>query len=165
MRRFIWRHGWLFIDQFLYFTHHFARYLTDNIIIRPPGLLLSPGPHSLSLTWSIFVIDGLLKTVGRLRKHDDSLRNDSGQQVSSFCGRVAVVAVVFFSVYPAQSCRAMSCLFFQQWRCWRVNACPDYEPETVVGLSGSRRRFWFSLRLRRLFLSGVREFFRSAAWR
>ena len=72
----ILKHGWLFIDEF-FIQHHFARYLSNKY--RHPQrfyfylLILIP----LSLPWTAFLIDGLVKArKWRLRSTDsvDRLR-------------------------------------------------------------------------------------------
>jgi 4-amino-4-deoxy-L-arabinose transferase-like glycosyltransferase len=54
----IWRHGWLFIDQF-FIQHHFVRYVSNKYHHWRPVyyyLLVIP---LLALPWSAFLIDGL----------------------------------------------------------------------------------------------------------
>jgi 4-amino-4-deoxy-L-arabinose transferase-like glycosyltransferase len=56
----IWRHGWLFIDQF-FIQHHFARYVSNKYRHSQPVyfyLLIVP---LLALPWTAFLIDGLLQ--------------------------------------------------------------------------------------------------------
>jgi 4-amino-4-deoxy-L-arabinose transferase-like glycosyltransferase len=56
----IWRHGWLFIDQF-FIQHHFARYVSNKYHHSQPVyfyLLIVP---LLALPWTAFLIDGLLQ--------------------------------------------------------------------------------------------------------
>jgi len=56
----IWRHGWLFVDQF-FIQHHFARYVSNKYHHWRPVyyyLLVIP---LLALPWSAFLIDGLLQ--------------------------------------------------------------------------------------------------------
>jgi 4-amino-4-deoxy-L-arabinose transferase-like glycosyltransferase len=93
----VWRHGWLFIDQF-FIQHHFARYLTDKYHHPAPVyyylLVLIP----LSLPWSVFVIEGLLKTVSRLRQRDDSLRTDPVNKLRVFAAAWLLLPLVFFSL-------------------------------------------------------------------
>jgi 4-amino-4-deoxy-L-arabinose transferase-like glycosyltransferase len=93
----IWRHGWLFVDQF-FIQHHFARYLTDKYHHPAPVyyylLVLVP----LSLPWSVFVIEGLLKTVSRLRRRDDSLRTDPVNKFKVFAAAWILLPLVFFSL-------------------------------------------------------------------
>jgi len=85
--------------------------------------------------------DGLLKTVGRLRKHDDSLRNDPVNKFRVFAAAWLLLPLVFSVIQLKVAGLCPAC--FSSMALLAVNACPRLRTETVVGLSGSRRRFGF----------------------
>ncbi len=68
----ILRHGWPFIDEF-FIQHHFARYLSNKYRHPQPFyfylLILIP----LSLPWTAFLIEGLVKTRSWRLRSTDSL--------------------------------------------------------------------------------------------
>ena len=61
----IWRHGWLFIDQF-FIQQHFSRFLTNNYHHPAPVYYYLLIFILLTLPWSGFVIEGILKTSKRV---------------------------------------------------------------------------------------------------
>jgi len=93
----IWRHGWLFIDQF-FIQHHFARYLTDKYHHPAPVyyylLIFIP----LTLPWSAFVIQGILKAVKQLWQRDDPLNLDPMGKFRAFTIAWLFLPLVFFSL-------------------------------------------------------------------
>jgi 4-amino-4-deoxy-L-arabinose transferase-like glycosyltransferase len=54
----IWRHGWLFIDQF-FVQHHFARYVSNKYHHAQPLYYYLIVVPLLALPWTAFLIDGL----------------------------------------------------------------------------------------------------------
>src|SRR6476646_6464954 len=54
----IWRHGWLFIDQF-FIQHHFARYLSNKYHHAQPVYYYLIVVPLLTLPWTAFLIAGL----------------------------------------------------------------------------------------------------------
>ncbi len=92
----IWRHGWLFIDQF-FIQHHFARYLTDKYNHPAPIYYYLLTFIPLTLPWSLFVIDRLWKTVIRLRRRDESLRTDPANKFRVFTAVWLLLPLIFFS--------------------------------------------------------------------
>ena len=93
----IWRHGWLFIDQF-FIQHHFARYLSDKYHHPAPVYYYLVVFIPLTLPWSAFVIQGLLQTVNRLRQRDESLRTDPLNKFRVFTAAWLLLPLVFFSL-------------------------------------------------------------------
>lgn len=87
----ILKHGWPFIDEF-FVQHHFARYLSNKYRHPQPFyfyfLILIP----LSLPWTAFLIDGLVKVPKwRLRS------NDLLDRLQVFALAWLLVPLVFFS--------------------------------------------------------------------
>ena len=90
----IWRHGWLFIDQF-FIQHHFARYVSNKYHHKQPVyfyLLIVP---LLALPWTAFLIDGLMQIKSRLW-HADAALGDRAAQNSS---RLTTFALAWF-IFP-----------------------------------------------------------------
>ena len=56
----IWRHGWLFIDQF-FVQHHFARYVSNKYHHSQPVYYYLIVVLLLALPWTAFLIDALLQ--------------------------------------------------------------------------------------------------------
>jgi 4-amino-4-deoxy-L-arabinose transferase-like glycosyltransferase len=87
----IFKHGWPFIDEF-FIQHHFARYLSNKYRHPQPFyfylLILIP----LSLPWTAFLIEGLLKTArSRFRS------NDSADRLQVFALAWLLMPLAFFS--------------------------------------------------------------------
>lgn len=57
------RHGWLFIDQF-FIQHHFARYFSNKYQHPQPVYFYGPVMLMLSVPWTLFLIDALIKAKG-----------------------------------------------------------------------------------------------------
>jgi 4-amino-4-deoxy-L-arabinose transferase-like glycosyltransferase len=57
------RHGWLFIDQF-FIQHHFARYFSNKYQHPQPIYFYVPVILMLSVPWTLFLIDALIKAKG-----------------------------------------------------------------------------------------------------
>ena len=91
------RHGWLFIDQF-FIQQHFARFLTDKYHHSAPVyyyfLIFIP----LTLPWSAFVIEGILKAAKRLWRRDDPLSSDPENRFRAFTIAWLLLPLVFFSL-------------------------------------------------------------------
>ncbi len=87
----ILRHGWPFIDEF-FIQHHFARYLSNKYRHPQPFyfylLILIP----LSLPWTAFLIEGLVKTRS-LRLHS----TDSVDRLRVFALAWLLMPLAFFS--------------------------------------------------------------------
>ena len=56
----IWRHGWLFIDQF-FIQHHFARYVSNKYHHSRPVYYYLVVIPLLALPWSAFLFDALVR--------------------------------------------------------------------------------------------------------
>jgi 4-amino-4-deoxy-L-arabinose transferase-like glycosyltransferase len=56
----IWRHGWLFIDQF-FIQHHFARYISDKYHHSQPVYFYLLVVPLMALPWTAFLLRGLLQ--------------------------------------------------------------------------------------------------------
>ena len=96
------QHGWPFIDEF-FIQHHFARYLSNKYHHPQPFyfylLILIP----LSLPWTAFLIEGLVKSRSwRLRA------NDSVDRLRVFALAWLLMPLVFFS-FSDQSCPDTFC--------------------------------------------------------
>ena len=96
----IWRHGWLFIDQF-FIQHHFARYISNKYHHSQPVyfyLLVLP---LLALPWTAFLVDGLWQFKSRLW-HADAEAGDRASQSSrrlmNFTLAWFIFPLVFFSL-------------------------------------------------------------------
>ena len=95
----IWRHGWLFIDQF-FIQHHFARYISNKYHHSQPVyfyLLVLP---LLALPWTVFLISGLLQFKSRLWQTgaapgDRATQNSS--RLMTFALAWFIFPLVFFS--------------------------------------------------------------------
>ncbi len=87
----ILKHGWSFVDEF-FIQHHFARYLSNKYRHPQPFyfylLILVP----LSVPWTVFLVEGLVKAARwRFRS------NDSLDRLRVFALAWLLVPVVFFS--------------------------------------------------------------------
>jgi len=93
----IWRHGWLFIDQF-FIQHHFARYISDKYHHSQPiyfYLLIVP---MLALPWTAFLLNGLLQFKSWLWHADAGDRADqSSRRLMTFALAWFIFPLVFFS--------------------------------------------------------------------
>jgi 4-amino-4-deoxy-L-arabinose transferase-like glycosyltransferase len=90
----IWRHGWLFVDQF-FIQHHFARYISNKYHHSQPVyfyLLVLP---LLALPWTAFLVNGLMQFKPWLW-HAGAEIGDRADQSSS---RLMTFAVAWF-VFP-----------------------------------------------------------------
>src|SRR5258705_7534148 len=56
----IWRHGWLFVDQF-FIQHHFARYISNKYHHKQPVYFYLLVVPLLALPWTAFLINGLIQ--------------------------------------------------------------------------------------------------------
>jgi 4-amino-4-deoxy-L-arabinose transferase-like glycosyltransferase len=91
----IWKHGWLFVDQF-FVQQHFARYVTNKY--RHPGplyyyLIVIP---LLALPWSVFLIEGIVSIRTWRWRLDDPLI-DPINKLRLFVLAWLAVPLVFFS--------------------------------------------------------------------
>ena len=90
----IWRHGWLFIDQF-FIQHHFARYISNKYHHKQPVYFYLLVVPLLALPWTAFLIDGLLQLKSRLW-HADAAIGDQDTQNSN---RLMTFALAWF-IFP-----------------------------------------------------------------
>jgi 4-amino-4-deoxy-L-arabinose transferase-like glycosyltransferase len=90
----IWRHGWLFIDQF-FIQHHFARYISNKYHHKQPVYFYLLVVPLLALPWTAFLIDGLLQFKGRLRLTNAPVEDRAAQSL----GRLMTFALVWF-IFP-----------------------------------------------------------------
>ena len=87
----IWRHGWLFIDQF-FIQHHFARYVSNKYHHTQPVyyyLLVVP---LLALPWTVFLFDRLLQSKSWLRRTNTASPDRADDRLS----RLMVFALAWF---------------------------------------------------------------------
>jgi 4-amino-4-deoxy-L-arabinose transferase-like glycosyltransferase len=93
----IWRHGWLFIDQF-FIQHHFARYISNKYHHKQPVYFYVLMVPLLALPWTAFLIDGLLQFKSRLW-HGRAAVGDGTAQNSSRLMTFALAWLVFPLVF------------------------------------------------------------------
>lgn len=95
----IWRHGWLFIDQF-FIQHHFARYTSNKYHHSQPVyfyLLIVP---LLALPWTVFLFAGLMQFKSWLsvaRPADVEGAGRSANALMNFALAWFLFPLVFFS--------------------------------------------------------------------
>ena len=95
----IWRHGWLFIDQF-FIQHHFARYISNKYHHTQPVYFYLLVVPLLALPWTAFLIDGLLQFKSRLWQADAPVDDRAAQNWSrlmTFALAWFIFPLVFFS--------------------------------------------------------------------
>ena len=93
----IWRHGWLFIDQF-FIQHHFARYISDKYHHSQPIYFYVLVVPLLALPWTAFLLNGLLQFKSWLSPAEVGDRaNQSMIQLMNFALAWFVFPLVFFS--------------------------------------------------------------------
>ncbi|MEP6820194.1 MAG: glycosyltransferase family 39 protein [bacterium] len=124
----IWRHGWLFIDQF-FIQHHFARYVSNKYHHAQPVyyyLLVVP---LLALPWTVFLLDGLLQSKFWLRRANSGVPNRADgrmRRLMVFALAWFLFPLLFFSfsgsklpgyILPALPAVAL----IVGWRLWRLN--------------------------------------------
>jgi 4-amino-4-deoxy-L-arabinose transferase-like glycosyltransferase len=93
----IWKHGWLFINQF-FVQHHFARFLTDKYHHSAPFYYYLLIFVALTLPWSAFVIAGMVNAGKRLWPRDDVLRTDPQNKFRVFTIAWILLPLIFFSL-------------------------------------------------------------------
>lgn len=131
----IWKHGSPFINQF-FIQHHFARYVTDKYHHPAPVYYYLLIFIALTLPWTAFVIEGILRAGKRLWRRDESMRMDPGNKFRAFTIAWVLLPLVFFSfsssklpgyilpVFPAAALIAGE-------RLARLNSCPGSAKWTV----------------------------------
>lgn len=95
----IWRHGWLFTDQF-FIQHHFARYISNKYHHKQPVYFYLLVVPLLALPWTAFLIDGLLQFKSRLPLTDAPVEDRAAQHWSrlmTFALAWFIFPLVFFS--------------------------------------------------------------------
>jgi 4-amino-4-deoxy-L-arabinose transferase-like glycosyltransferase len=95
----IWRHGWLFIDQF-FIQHHFARYISNKYHHKQPVYFYLLVVPLLALPWTAFLIDGLLQFKSRLWHARAQVGDRAGQnsnRLTTFTLAWFIFPLVFFS--------------------------------------------------------------------
>jgi 4-amino-4-deoxy-L-arabinose transferase-like glycosyltransferase len=90
----IWRHGWLFIDQF-FIQHHFARYISNKYHHQQPVYFYVLVLPLIALPWTAFLIDGLLQFKSRLWRADAAVGDRAAQNSS----RLMTFALAWF-IFP-----------------------------------------------------------------
>jgi 4-amino-4-deoxy-L-arabinose transferase-like glycosyltransferase len=95
----IWRHGWLFIDQF-FIQHHFARYVSNKYHHSQPVyfyLLVLP---LLALPWTAFLVNGLMQLKSWLWHAGAEIgdrADQSSNRLMTFALAWFIFPLVFFS--------------------------------------------------------------------
>lgn len=92
----IWSHGWTFINQF-FIQHHFARYVSDKYHHPAPIYFYLLIFLALTLPWTAFVIEGIVKTGKQLWRWDQLLRIDPVNRFRVFTTAWVVLPLLFFS--------------------------------------------------------------------
>jgi 4-amino-4-deoxy-L-arabinose transferase-like glycosyltransferase len=93
----IWRHGWLFIDQF-FIQHHFARYISDKYHHSQPVYFYVLIVPLLVLPWTAFLLKGLLQSKFWFWHTDAGDRaNQSSSRLMTFALAWFIFPLVFFS--------------------------------------------------------------------
>lgn len=95
----IWRHGWPFIDQF-FVQHQFARYVSDKYRHPAPFYFYLFVLIPLSLPWTAFVIDGIVKAKPWRRRANDRPADPPADPVAkllTFAFAWFLVPLLFFS--------------------------------------------------------------------
>ncbi|MCU1266750.1 MAG: hypothetical protein JWM21_3068 [Acidobacteria bacterium] len=85
------RHGWLFIDQF-FIQHHFARYFSNKYQHPQPLYFYLPVMLMLSVPWTLFLIEALVKARGWRWS-----AGDPENKVRLFALAWLIVPILFFS--------------------------------------------------------------------
>ena len=87
----IYRHGWPFINEF-FIQHHFARYFSNKYQHPQPFYYYLPIILMLSIPWTIFLIEGLVKSKDWSWRSDDLT---SKTRVFAFAW--LIMPILFFS--------------------------------------------------------------------
>jgi 4-amino-4-deoxy-L-arabinose transferase-like glycosyltransferase len=90
----IWRHGWLFIDQF-FIQHHFARYVSNKYHHSQPVYFYVLVLPLLALPWTAFLVNGLMQFKSWLWH----VVADVGDRADQSSSRLMTFAVAWF-VFP-----------------------------------------------------------------
>lgn len=85
------RHGWLFINEF-FVEHHFARYFSNKYQHPQPIYYYLPVLLMLTLPWTVFLIDSLIKARNWNQQSDEVTKT-----ARLFAVAWLLVPVVFFS--------------------------------------------------------------------
>lgn len=85
------RHGWLFVDQF-FIQHHFARYFSNKYQHPQPVYFFVPVMLMLSVPWTLFLIEALIKAQGWQWTNDEP-----AHKARVFALAWAIVPILFFS--------------------------------------------------------------------
>lgn len=90
----IWRHGWLFIDQF-FVQHHFARYISNKYHHSQPIYFYILVLPLLALPWTAFLVNGLMQFKSWLWP----ARAEAGDRADPSSSRLMIFALAWF-VFP-----------------------------------------------------------------
>lgn len=91
------KHGWSFIDEF-FVQHHFARYVSNKYKHPQPIYFFPAIILMLTLPWTVFLIDGLVRIRKWNWRRDENLGGDRGLNiVRVFSLAWLLLPVVFFS--------------------------------------------------------------------
>lgn len=93
----IWKHGWLFIDEF-FVQHHFARYASNKYHHPQPFYFYLPVTALLALPWTPFLIAALNTTVRATNFRSQNRGNDAGNRLRLFALAWLLWPVIFFSL-------------------------------------------------------------------
>jgi 4-amino-4-deoxy-L-arabinose transferase-like glycosyltransferase len=85
------RHGWLFVDEF-FIQHHFARYFSNKYQHPRPVYFYLYVMLMLSLPWTLFLIEALIKAKKRPDNNDEAASKSRVFALAWF-----IVPIVFFS--------------------------------------------------------------------
>lgn len=86
------RHGWPFINEF-FIQHHFARYFSNKYQHPQPFYYYLPIILMLSIPWTVFLIESLIKSKKWQRRSDDTVNKSR-----IFALVWLVVPIAFFSL-------------------------------------------------------------------
>jgi 4-amino-4-deoxy-L-arabinose transferase-like glycosyltransferase len=89
-------HGWTFINQF-FIQQHFARYISDKYHHPAPVYYYLLIFLALTLPWTAFVIEGIVKTGKQFWRRDELLRTDPVNRFREFTIAWILLPLLFFS--------------------------------------------------------------------
>jgi 4-amino-4-deoxy-L-arabinose transferase-like glycosyltransferase len=95
----IWRHGWLFIDQF-FIQHHFARYISNKYHHSQPVYFYILVLPLVALPWTAFLVKGLIQFKSWLWRAGAEVgdrADQSSNRLMTFALAWFVFPMVFFS--------------------------------------------------------------------
>jgi 4-amino-4-deoxy-L-arabinose transferase-like glycosyltransferase len=85
------RHGWPFVNEF-FIQHHFARYFSNKYQHPQPVYFYLPVMLILTLPWTLFLIEALIKAKGSQERNDELANKTRVFALAWF-----IVPIVFFS--------------------------------------------------------------------